>query len=94
MAGCHHPDAQIFGARQAHRGKHVRSTLGHDDQRGVLVGVEVPRGAGLVGAPVARSVGVALQTVLQSFQRRPADRVVFINDLLRLSVHGPARQPD
>src|SRR5919107_2711054 len=84
VAGCHHPHAQAPLPGQAHRGDYVRRILGHDHERGALVGGEVPRHARPVVALVARRVGRTLQTGPEAFERRTLDNALQVTSHLGL----------
>jgi hypothetical protein len=73
MAGSHYPDAHPRVAGEAHRGHHVRGTAGNNNERGLLVGGQVPGPARLVVALLAWRVRRAAQTRPQSLESRTLD---------------------
>ncbi len=73
MTGGHHPHTESFIAGQAHRGDDIRSAGGHDHERGVLVGVQIPGLARLVVALFAWRVGGTSQACSKLFERRAVD---------------------
>ena len=61
VARRHHPDAESPFAGETHGGHHVGSTAGHDHERGLLVGGQIPRPARVFVALLARRVRTAAQ---------------------------------